>query len=111
MAKQNQTHEDRIVALEFKDERRDNHMGEIKKDVKAIADMQKEILMVLGGSPLNKNKGALDLLTDLKSKIETIELAVERNTSELSQVKFWGRGASGVAFVSLGLMVKKLFNL
>lgn len=111
MAKQNQTHEERITTLEFKDDRRDGHIGEIKKDVKAIADMQKEILIVLGGSPLNKNKGALDLLTDLKGKIENIELSVERNTSELGQVKFWGRGASGVAFVSLGLMMKKLFNL
>ena len=111
MAKHNKTHEERLTELEFKDERRDGHINEIRKDVKAIAEMQKEFLIILGGTSLNKNKGALSMLEEVKSKMTEVEKVVNNHTNDLSQVKFWGRGSAGIIFVSLGLVIKKIFNI
>lgn len=111
MAKQNETHEDRIFKLEYNDTRRDGHINDIRENVKNIAEMQKEILIVLGGSKLSKSKGALEMLDEVKDKLTALKKMVDNHDSDLRQVKFWGRGTAGIAFVSIGLVFKKIFNL
>jgi len=111
MAKQNETPNDRLLKLEEKDLRRDAHYTNLNAKIDNLTDSQKQIVMLLGGTPLNGNKGFISLLDEVDKRLKMIEDKSKDHHRDLEQVKFWGRGTAGVVFVSLGLVLKKLFNL
>jgi hypothetical protein len=95
------TTDERLKALEVKDERRDLHIKDIRENVKNIAEMQKEILIVLGGSELNKNKGVISMLDDVKSKVEGLQIKSESHAKDIDSAKWWGRGIAGALIITI----------
>ena len=95
------TIDERLKALEIKDERRDLHIKDIRESVKNVAEMQKEILIVLGGSELNKNKGVISMLDDVKSKVESLQIKSESHAKDIDSAKWWGRGIAGALIITI----------
>ncbi len=91
-------------------DRLEHHIRLYKQDVEDIKDSVKEIKMLLGGSALNGNKGFVYLMNLNEKKIEAIELELNKIKNDFETAKFWGRGATGVAFVTLGLIIKKILS-
>ena len=46
-----------------------------------------------------------------EEKIEAMEVELAKIKHDFETAKFWGRGATGVAFVTLGLIIKKILSL
>lgn len=111
MAKENPTINERVLILENKDERRDAHYVKLNAKIDELTKSQTQIIELLAGTDLNDKKGFIKLVNKIEEKVNALELQNADHTRDLSQVKFWGRGTAGVVFVSLGLMVKKLFHL
>ena len=97
--------DERLKALEVKDERRDAHIKDIRENVKNIADMQKEILIVLGGSELNRNKGVISMLDDVKAKVEDLKIKADSHTKDIDAGKWWGRGIAGALMITIIKMI------
>jgi hypothetical protein len=76
-----------------------------------IKDSVKEIKILLGGSALNGNKGFVRLMELNEEKIDNMEVELTKLKNDFETAKFWGRGATGVAFVTLGLIIKKVLSL
>jgi hypothetical protein len=76
-----------------------------------IKDSVKEIKILLGGSALNGNKGFVRLMELNEEKIDSMEVELAKLKNDFETAKFWGRGATGVAFVTLGLIIKKILSL
>ena len=92
-------------------DRLENHFKVYKTDVSDIKDELKEVRMLLGGSTLNCNKGFIRLMEAVETKVDKLEVDIQEIKHDVSSAKFWGRGATGVAFVTIGLMIKKLLEL
>lgn len=92
-------------------DRLENHFKVYKTDMVDVKDSLKEVKILLGGSQLNGHKGFIKLMEAVEGKVDKLEKENELIKKDLDSIKFWGRGASGVAFVTLGLVVKKLFSL
>jgi len=60
--------ERRVTELEFKDERRDIHYEKLSTQMKNLNDSQKDILLLLGGTALNGNKGFISLLNEVEKR-------------------------------------------
>jgi len=76
-----------------------------------LKDWVKEIKILLGGSALNGNKGFVHLMELNDEKVEALEKELIQIKNDFDTAKFWSRGAAGVIFVSLGLIVKKVLSL
>jgi hypothetical protein len=59
--------EDRILTLEYKDERREQHYVELKKDVDAMSGNITDIKSAIVGSDMNKDSGVLSEVKELKT--------------------------------------------
>jgi hypothetical protein len=95
------TIDERLKALEIKDERRDMHIKDIRENVKNIAELQKEILIVLGGSELYKNKGVISILDDVKLKVDNLQVKSESHEKDIDSAKWWGRGIAGALIITI----------
>ena len=100
-----------IIEIKHEVGRLRNHFEVYKTDVSDVKDGIKEIKMLLGGTALNGHKGFIKLIEAVEEKVDKIDKENEIIKKDLDSIKFWGRGASGVVFVTMGLMVKKIFNL
>ena len=92
-------------------DRLEHHFRLNKQDVADIKDSVKEIKILLGGSALNGNKGFVKLMELNEEKKDAIEVELTKIKNEFEIAKFWGRGATGVVFVTLGLIIKKILSL
>lgn len=92
-------------------DRLENHFKVYKTDMVDVKDSLKEVKILLGGSQLNGHKGFIKLMEAVEEKVDKLEKDNESIKKDLDSIKFWGRGASGVAFVTIGLMLKKIFAL
>lgn len=92
-------------------DRLENHFKVYKTDMQDVKDGLKEVRILLGGTELNGKKGFVKVMELVEEKVNKLEKDNEAIKKDLESIKFWGRGASGVAFVTIGLMLKKLFSL
>lgn len=92
-------------------DRLENHFKVYKTDMQDVKDGLKEVRILLGGTELNGRKGFVKVMELVEEKVDKLEKDNEAIKKDLDSIKFWGRGASGVAFVTIGLMLKKLFSL
>jgi hypothetical protein len=92
-------------------DRLEHHFKIYKEDLCDIKDSVKEIKILLGGSALNGHKGFVHLMELNEEKIDAMEVELTKMKNDFETAKFWGRGATGVAFVTLGLIVKKILSL
>lgn len=92
-------------------DRLENHFKVYKTDMQDVKDGLKEVRILLGGTELNGRKGFVKVMELVEEKVDKLEKDNEAIKKDLESIKFWGRGASGVAFVTIGLMLKKLFSL
>jgi len=101
------THDERIRTLEFKDDRREAHYVELKKDIESLRKGQTEIIQLLGGSSLNGNKGFVKLMELVEDKVDEIEKSIGIHDRDISQGIWWGRA---VIVATVGLLIKELFG-
>lgn len=92
-------------------DRLENHFKVYKTDMQDVKDGLKEVRILLGGTELNGRKGFVKVMELVEEKVDKLEKDNELIKNDLESIKFWGRGASGVAFVTIGLMLKKIFAL
>lgn len=92
-------------------DRLENHFKVYKTDMQDVKDGMKEIKILLGGTELNGRKGFVKVMELVEEKVDKLERDTDIIKKDLESIKFWGRGATGVAFVTIGLMIKKLFSL
>lgn len=88
-----------------------NHFEVYKTDVADVKDSLKEIRILLGGTSLNDKKGFISLIEKLEQKSDEFERKIEKHENSLSQLKFWTLRGVGVIFITIGLVIKKTFNL
>jgi hypothetical protein len=86
-------------------ERLENHFKVYKTDVIDIKDSVKEIRLLLGGSALNGNKGFINLMENVERKVLDLELSNEKTQQDLQSIKHWGRGASGLLFAFILILI------
>jgi len=87
-----------IIEIKHEVGRLRNHFEVYKTDMVDVKDSLKEIRLLLGGSPLNNNKGFIRLIESVEEKVDAIEEQVTKIQKDLDNVKFWGRGAAGILF-------------
>lgn len=79
----------------------ENHFRVYKNDMQDVKDGIKEMKLLLGGSALNGNKGFIYLMEKVEGKVDTIEMQVIDMQKDIESVKFWGRGAAGILFSTI----------
>jgi len=99
--------ETRVYALEEKDIRRDAHYKRLNIKIDDLTDSNKQLLLLLGGTALNGNKGFISLLDDIDKRLKLVEIQSENNDRDLSQVVWWGKL---VCLPIIGLLIKALFD-
>ena len=92
-------------------DRLENHFKVYKTDMQDVKDGLKEVRILLGGTELNGRKGFVKVMELVEEKVDKLEKDNELIKKDLESIKFWGRGSAGVVFVTIGLMLKKLFSL
>lgn len=92
-------------------DRLENHFKVYKTDMQDVKDGLKEVRMLLGGTELNGHKGFIKLMETVEEKVDRLDSDNHIIKKDLENIKFWGRGSAGVVFVTLGLMIKKIFSL
>lgn len=105
------TDKEKISYLMATDNRREAHHKELKKDVEQLTKSVNELITLIAGNDLNGKKGLYSLTKEIEGKVEKHQSELQSINQSISDIKFWGRGSAGVLFVSLGLMVKKIFSL
>jgi DNA-directed RNA polymerase sigma subunit (sigma70/sigma32) len=105
MAKQNLTPENRIFALEEKDSRRDIHYTNLNKKIDELTASQRQIIDLLAGSNLNGNKGLVKLLETVEEKVNLNREQIRDIQKDIDNVKFWGRGATGLLFACVLVII------
>jgi len=101
------TMEARMTTMEAKDERREEHYQQLKKDLISLRDGQREIIQLLGGSALNGNKGFVRLMETVENKVDEIEKSIGIHDRDISQGIWWGRA---VIVATFGLIIKQIFG-
>jgi hypothetical protein len=85
--------------------RLDNHFKVYKQDMQDVKDSLKEVRSLLGGSTLNGNKGFIYLMETVEEKADTMQTKIELMQKDIDSIKFWGRGASGLLFASILVLI------
>lgn len=86
----------------------ENHFKVYKTDMSDVKDSLKEFRLLLGGSPLNGNKGFIKLMETIEEKVDKTQEQVLLMQKDIDNVKFWGRGATGVLFVLVAAIIESL---
>jgi len=94
-----------LKELSEKMDRYEKHREELRKDVKAVSDRQSELVTLLAGSDLNGKKGFFNLIDKIDEKIDLMNESIGLMKKDIDNVKFWGRGASGVLFATILIIV------
>jgi len=90
-----------IIEIKHEIGRLRHHSELYKVDMSDVKDSLKEIRILLGGSALNGNKGFIVLMETIEEKTDAIEKQVKDMQKDIDNVKFWGRGAAGLLFMTI----------
>jgi len=101
MPNKNLTPESRILILEEKDLRRDAHYKNLNLKIDELTASQKQMIDLLAGTNLNGNKGLVRLLETVEEKVNLNKDQVKDMQKDIDNVKFWGRGAAGLLFMTI----------
>jgi len=71
------TNKEKLDYLMATDERRENHIREIQKDIKELTSTVGDLITVIAGSKYNKKTGFVDLVDELGKKIDTLKSEVK----------------------------------
>lgn len=91
--------------LSEKMDRYEAHRIELKKDVKAVSDFQKELVVLLAGSELNGKKGIVNFVDEIDKRTRVIEIENKLTQKDIDTAKFWGKGIAGVLFACIVVVV------
>ena len=105
------TEKEKVAYLMATDNRREAHHKELRKDIEQLNKNVDSLISLIAGNDLNGKKGLYSLTKEIEDKVTKHQSEIQSLNQNVENIKFWGRGASGVVFVSLGLMIKKLFSL
>ena len=94
--------------LSEKMDRYEQHRIELKKDVKAVSDFQKELVVLLAGSELNGKRGIVNFVDEIDKRTRLLEIENKLIQKDIDTTKFWGRGTAGVLFASMLLIIKAI---
>lgn len=83
----------------------ENHFKVYKQDNQDLKVSLKEVRDLLGGSTLNGNKGFIYLMETVEEKADTMQTKIELMQKDIDSIKFWGRGASGLLFASILVLI------
>lgn len=71
------TSKEKLDYLMATDERRENHIREIQKDIKEFNTTVSDLITVIAGSKYNKKTGFVDLVDELGRKVDTLKAEVK----------------------------------
>jgi 1-aminocyclopropane-1-carboxylate deaminase/D-cysteine desulfhydrase-like pyridoxal-dependent ACC family enzyme len=94
--------------LSEKMDRYEAHRLELKKDVKAVSDFQKELVVLLAGSELNGKRGIVNFVDEIDKRTRALELENKMMQKDIETAKFWGRGTAGILFASILVIIKAI---
>lgn len=97
---------DRLLKLEYNDERRESHYRELKKDIQVMTDNQRQMTELLEGTHLNGNKGFVKLMELVEQKVEIMESKILLLEKDSDNTKFWGKFIVAVVTIFLGILFK-----
>ena len=106
------TIEDRVGKLEFKDERREAHYNELKKDVENIDENVGKLLTELIGSGLDNQTGLIYNISQMKQKQKQIEEKIETITNKNIEYSVYFKilgFVSGTLLISTITLLFKIF--
>jgi hypothetical protein len=86
-------------------DRLENHFRVYKTDMVDVKDSLKEVRILLGGSSLNGNRGFIKLMETVEEKVDANQVQLKDIQKDIDNVKFWGRGASGVLFATVLIII------
>lgn len=99
------TETEKIEFLMATDERRERHIKELQKDINTLTVTVGNLTTAIIGSPLNGNKGFVNLMEAIEEKVEMIEKSNTALQKDIETAKFWGRGMAGVLFASMIVII------
>ena len=105
MTAQSKPIEDRVSKLEFKDERREQHYNELKRDVENIDGNVGKLLTALIGSGLDTNTGLIYDIGQIKQKQKIIDEKIEILTNKNIEYSVYFKI---LGFVSCTLLVSTI---
>ena len=86
-------------------DRLENHFKVYKSDMQDVKLGLQQIRDLLGGTALNGNKGFVNLMERVESKVDKMELEIASHSKDIDSIKFWGRGASGLMFACILVII------
>jgi len=98
--KKPKTIDDRVLILEDKDERRDSHYINLKKQIEALTKSQTQIIELLAGTELNDKKGFIKLVDRTVERVDIMSNQNIEMKKDMDNTKFWGRTATAI-FIAL----------
>ena len=100
------TQTEKVNYLMSTDDRREGHIKELQKDVRELTTSLNNLTTAIVGSSLNNNKGLIKLIEEIDIKVDRLKDENIANKKDIDNVKFWGRGASGLMFATILIIIK-----
>jgi len=99
------TQTEKVNYLMSTDDRREGHIKELQKDVRTLTTSLDNLTTAIVGSSLNNNKGLIKLIEEIEVKVDRIKDENISHKKDIDSIKFWGRGASGLLFASILVLI------
>lgn len=99
------TESEKLEFLMATDERRERHIKELQKDINELTKTVNNLTTAIVGSPLNGNKGFVNLMEAIEEKVQLIEKSNASLQKDTDTIKFWGRGFAGVLFTTMVIVI------
>jgi uncharacterized protein YueI len=99
MAKE-QTISERVLILENKDVRRDQHYIKLNKQIEELTRSQTQMIELLAGTELNDKKGFIKLIDKTVERVDIMSNQNIEMKKDMDNTKFWGRTATAI-FIAL----------
>jgi len=99
MAKE-QTISERVLILENKDTRRDQHYIKLNKQIEELTKSQTQMIELLAGTELNDKKGFIKLIDKTVERVDIMSNQNIEMKKDMDNTKFWGRTATAI-FIAL----------
>ena len=94
--------------LSEKMDRYEQHRIELKKDVKAVSDFQRELVTLLAGSELNGKRGFLNLIDEVDMRTRRLETENKLLQKDIDTSKFWGKTAAGLLVACILVIINAI---
>ena len=107
MSYEPKTDKDKINYLMEKDERKDNHIVLLQKDVKALTEIVKDLVVSIKGNDLNGNEGIFAQIKKNESKIDAWNEIHKETVIYRRQLKYV---VSITLVIVLGIFLNSLRN-